>query len=614
MFLTALVTMPFALTTRPSLQVGLLAEIARSNGLPVDTLHLNLDLARLIGADRYHHLACTRNPMVGDWLFSLDAFGGDAPDPAGAMLEDLGAATQETLDLIAMSAAELRHVREAVVPAYLDGLVAEIAWEKYSVVAFTSTFQQNVASFALARRLKALRPDIVIVFGGANFDGPMGLAWMQAVPQIDFAISGEADRSFPALLNRLASGSDPTDVPGLLWRRDGEARTGAPAVPFDVLDDLPVPNYGEYFERSLELGLLTPDTIRTVDVPFESSRGCWWGAKATCRFCGLNGSTMTYRSKSPGKVMAELAIQAERYGSLSFNASDNIMNVDLLRSMMQPLAEASIDYRLFYEVKADLSRQDIRLMSQAGVRALQPGIESLSSHLLRLMRKGTRAATNVNLLRWTRYYGVDAHWNLLYGFPGETAEDYDAQQELVKRIPHLSPPGGFLRIGLERFSPYFEESERFPVRGGRATPEPGYSHTYPAYVDLFHAAYHFAGELEGSLCDESYRPLSRSLQAWNERWQAGDRPELTFWWAPGVLHIEDQRSSLSPGSYRFQDPAAGIYAASSDAPITVAALAKRCDRSIEEVSSIVAEFEGLGLAMRDGQLVLALALPGSPGR
>ena len=467
MFLTALVTMPFALTTRPSLQVGLLAEIARSNGLPVDTLHLNLDLARLIGADRYHHLACTRNPMVGDWLFSLDAFGGDAPDPAGAMLEDLGAATQETLDLIAMSAAELRHVREAVVPAYLDSLVAEIAWEKYSVVAFTSTFQQNVASFALARRLKALRPDIVIVFGGANFDGPMGLAWMQAVPQIDFAISGEADRSFPALLNRLASGSDPTDVPGLLWRRDGEARTGAPAVPCDMLDDLPVPNYGEYFERSLELGLLTPDTIRTVDVPFESSRGCWWGAKATCRFCGLNGSTMTYRSKSPGKVIAELAIQAERYGSLSFNASDNIMNVDLLRSMMQPLAEASIDYRLFYEVKADLSRQDIRLMSQAGVRALQPGIESLSSHLLRLMRKGTRAATNVNLLRWARYYGVDAHWNLLYGFPGETTEDYDAQQKLVKRIPHLSPPGGFLRIGLERFSPYFEESERFS--GARRT-------------------------------------------------------------------------------------------------------------------------------------------------
>jgi hypothetical protein len=76
-FPVALIAMPFALSTRPSLQLGLLAAIARSHGFPVQTFHLNLDLASAIGVERFHHLACTRNPMVGDWLFSVAAFADD---------------------------------------------------------------------------------------------------------------------------------------------------------------------------------------------------------------------------------------------------------------------------------------------------------------------------------------------------------------------------------------------------------------------------------------------------------------------------------------------------------------------------------------------------------
>jgi hypothetical protein len=150
----ALVTMPFALTTRPSLQLGLLAEIARSHGFPVEPMHLNLDLARRIGVERYHHLACTRNPMFGDWLFSVAAFGTDAPDPDGSMPEDLGPLAHETLAVLAMSPDELRELRAVAVPAYLDALVAGIDWSRYRALGFTSTFQQNAASFALARRVK----------------------------------------------------------------------------------------------------------------------------------------------------------------------------------------------------------------------------------------------------------------------------------------------------------------------------------------------------------------------------------------------------------------------------------------------------------------------------
>ena len=47
------------------------------------------------------------------------------------------------------------------------------------------------------------------------------------------------------------------------------------------------------------------------------------------------------------------------------------------------------------------------------MRRIQPGIESLSDHVLKLMRKGTTALQNIQLLKWCREYGVQPEWNLL---------------------------------------------------------------------------------------------------------------------------------------------------------------------------------------------------------
>src|SRR5690349_15113455 len=85
---TVVVSMPFMEDNRPSIQLGLLKAIGTANGFPVHTLHANLDLAAQLGLDYYRALAKHRGRMVGDWLFSLEAFGTAAPDPAGGLLDD----------------------------------------------------------------------------------------------------------------------------------------------------------------------------------------------------------------------------------------------------------------------------------------------------------------------------------------------------------------------------------------------------------------------------------------------------------------------------------------------------------------------------------------------
>ena len=99
-----------------------------------------------------------------------------------------------------------------------------------AVVGFSSTFQQNAASFALARRLKQRHPHIVTVFGGANFDDEMGPELVRAVDCIDVAVIGEGDETFPRLLDALAAGTDLDAVPGLARRLDGQV-TVTPPVP-----------------------------------------------------------------------------------------------------------------------------------------------------------------------------------------------------------------------------------------------------------------------------------------------------------------------------------------------------------------------------------------------
>ncbi len=589
-------SMPFMAVDRPSIQLGLLKAIGESHGFPVATLHANLDFAARLGTDRYRALVELQGRLVGEWLFSPAAFGSAAPDPDAALLTEFGG------DLRHLG--RLREIRDHDVPAYLDALVAEYPWHEVDVVGFTATFQQNTASFALARRLKERFPRIVTVFGGANFDGGMGLELVRAVDCVDYAVVGEGDTAFPRLLTALAEGTDPTGVPGVA------SRSGAtpPAPPATDLDALPVPDYDEYFTRAGHLGLAVDDAW----LPFESARGCWWGAKHHCVFCGLNGSSMRFRAKSPARVRAELAHQAGRYGRFRFEAVDNILDPAYLTDLFPALAEDGLDYQMFYEVKANLSRAQLRVLARAGVTNLQPGLESLSTAVLRLMDKGVRAAQNVNLLRWARYYGIDVMWNILFGFPGETEADYAHQADVVPHLLHLQPPASTDRVWLERFSPMFDG--RFPTL--RREPERSHRFVYPATVDTERVAYVFEHEFENALPDNAYDRLRKAVAEWSRAWESPQPPVLLYRSAPGYLEIYDVRRPEQAGTFTFRGTLADIYLACADRARSARAVHDRLGLAVpvRVVEDAFTRFQEHGLMFLDEDRALSLALPATPGR
>jgi ribosomal peptide maturation radical SAM protein 1 len=607
-----LVSMPFMAINKPSIQLGLLKAIVSGHGFPVRTLHANLDFAARIGKDAYHGLSDHRGRMLGDWLFSAAAFGAAAPDPDGELLGILTGRDTAHLGDDPDAVCDLLHrIRRDDVPAYLDTLVEDYSWADAQAVGFSCTYQQSVASFALAGRLKERYPHIVTIFGGANFDGDMGVELVRTLDCIDLAVIGEGDTALPRLLCALADGDEPEAVPGVARRIGAEVVATAPEPPLAHLDDLPVPEYGEYFERAEAFGLLPKGGVW---IPFESARGCWWGAKHHCTFCGLNGSTMAFRSKSPPHVLDELATQARRHQTFRFTAVDNILELSYLKELFPAMVESAADYSIFYEVKANLSRHQLRLLAQAGVRHIQPGLESLSSNVLRLMRKGVRAAQNINLLRWSRYYGIDVMWSILWGFPGEKDADYAEQAATVPHLLHLQPPAGVNRIWLERFSPLFTEPERFGIRS--RSPERSYRYVYPDRIDLDQVAYFFEYEFDTGVPLDTYQALTDAAEEWSGAWRRANVPVLKYWSAPGFLQIYDGRRPGREGTYTFEGLLADIYVACSDRPTTSAAIRDRLalDLPPEAVREILIEFQRRGLVFLDGSLAVALALPAVTGR
>jgi len=604
--------MPFMDADRPSIQLGLLTSIANRHGFPTRAVHANLEFAVQLGVDEYRRLADHRGCLIGDWLFSVEAFGDAAPDPDGALLDEFSDALNDLGPSPSAVRAWLLAVRTQQVPKYLDAMLNLIDWQHTDVAGFTSSFQQNVASFALARLLKARHPRLVTVFGGANFDGEMGMEYLRSVDCIDLAVVGEADEAFPRLLSALSAGDDPSSIPGVASRLSGELRATPPA-PVAHLDTSPVPDYDDYFGRADRLGLMSGGARRRTWIPLETSRGCWWGAKHHCVFCGLNGTTMQFRSKSANQVLEEIATLANNSRSFRFACVDNILDLSYLLELFPAIIESDADYQFFYEVKSNLSRAQVRLMSKAGVTHIQPGLESLSTAVLGHMRKGVTAAQNVNLLRWARYYGIDVAWNVLWGIPGETAEDYAEQSTLVPQLAHLQPPETEGRIWLERFSPMFTEhpDDRFRFKA----PERSYSYVYPSGIDLAKAAYFFDYELKDALPDEAYDDLRQAVEQWRDVWRS-TQPVLTYWFAPGLLQIYDGRWPGRKRSYTFKGDAAGIYRACSARPRSASSVRDELDLAIgvDDVARLFGEFEELGLMMLDGEHALSLALPAVAGR
>jgi ribosomal peptide maturation radical SAM protein 1 len=554
-----LVTMPFATSQHPSIGLGLLKAALVGDGLPCDVRYLNLRFAERIGGLRYEQIAHGPFHLLGEWIFAADLFGDQIPPPERYFSEVLHRPVGECFEhkrskVFGPERDPEFLVLRAEAGIFLDECLAAVPWDDYALVGFSTMFDQNTASLALARRLKERYPHLAIVFGGANCEGEMGMALHRLFAFVDYVCLGEGDLTFPLLARRILEGQPVGDIAGITRRVEGQVVVPQVAdAPVLNMDALPVPNYDDFIEQR---AAVDPQYQAKAQLLIETARGCWWGQKSHCTFCGLNGSTMQFRAKSPERALTELRELVDRYQTRYISAVDSIIDLRYFRDVLPRLTELELKVELFYETKANLRKEQVRLLREAGVVGIQPGIESLNSNVLRLMRKGVTALQNIQLLRWCAEYMVKPNWNLLAGFPGEDPADYARQAEIVPLLTHLPPPMVLEPLHLDRFSPLFVNAEAMGVRNVRASR--AYSYVYPfSPEDLSALAYYFDFDYADGRDPTSYLgELQRVVDLWKGETK---RSQLTSLVDGDTLVICDTRAVAAQGEYHLRGLRRAVY-------------------------------------------------------
>ena len=469
-------------------------------------------------------------------------------------------------------------------------------------------FQQLLASLALARALKQKYPNLPIIMGGAGLEDDIAGEVIRHSPQIDYIHCGDGEISFPEMVHRLYGEQSLCGLRGLMFRENGGIEFAGRAPNFADMDQTPVPDFTEFFYARRTGGYEQYEGSGDVLLPVEAARGCWWGEKNHCTFCGLNRSGMEFRAKSPDRVIEQLETLSRRYGVFRFNAIDNIMAPEYAGQLFGKLAATNSDIQLHYEIRPNFSRTQLGRMRRGGLYSVQPGVESLSTHILKIMRKLSTGMRNVELIKWCTYYGINNLYNILVQFPGETVEDYHGQSEVVAKMPHFQPPYAIVKARADRGSPMYSEPASQSIV--KMKPSDCYGYIFPKAFDLSRVSYYFEHEMTNTVPDEVYDELFGRVAQWQERWEVRTkRPYMRYRKAWASITIDDARWG-APRQWHYEDGSAAIYEYCADAR-TLREVRNRFG-SEPWVEAALEEFVRKDLTLFLDDRYLSLALPENP--
>ncbi|MEQ8191308.1 MAG: RiPP maturation radical SAM C-methyltransferase [Candidatus Eremiobacterota bacterium] len=507
-----LINMPFDYFSWPSIGLGLL-KASLGGKVSCYIRYFSLDFAEKICSPRLNNMIANNYPsamcQVGEWIFSSGSTG-------ETYIKDVlqgGLSGYGNISVPGDIIDEIVSVKNKV-NDFLEYCVTEILECKPSIAGFSSNYGQHLSSLSLAGKIKERAPETFILFGGCNCEGIMGAEIIKNFPSVDAVVSGEGDIVFPRIVERVLSGKSISDIQGVYTKENIENIRYANTEPVTDMDCLPCPDYDDFFQQWNRSSLskdpyITENKFYRPVIHFETSRGCWWGEKKRCTFCGY-GQDIHFRSKHSGRALEEFSYLTEKYPECIVVHVDNIVDMKYFNDVLPHIKS---DKLLLHHVKANVTKEQLQIISARVQNHLQPGIESLSTHVLRIMRKGVTSLQNIQFLKWAREFNIDVHWNLLWGFPGEKPEDYRFMSELIPLLSHLEPPKDYGNIYVSRFSPYFEVPEKFGI--SELMPYGAYRYIYSGLPEeaIKNLAFFFTYKTPEHM-EQYTEPVRKAIEEW----------------------------------------------------------------------------------------------------
>ncbi|MCR4429285.1 MAG: RiPP maturation radical SAM C-methyltransferase [Caldiserica bacterium] len=518
----ALVCMPFASWKQPSFALSILSSCLKKEGFKTKTFYFTLNMVKEIGPWLYDKIASWHIvDLLGDWIFSKSLFPELENDEEyfeeilHGGLKEHGIAFFGKEPIPQTVKSEILNIRNKI-DQNLQGWADQVFSFRPKIVGFTNLFHQQVSSLALAKKYKEIDLGSVIVMGGPNCQWPMGEAMIKNFPFLDAIFLGEGEMVFPEFVRRTIKGDRIEDLEGIITRNT-QIGNEHPKIPIvSKLDEIPFPDYSIFQEQWEEVQEISQGVRGRIQ--FETSRGCWWGQikSRRCLFCSQGSKILKYRKKSTRRAVEEISHFRENYPQFDICFTDEAVDPQTIKALGMSAGEENRPGDIIYiQVRPDLDKKQLSLLKSSGVKRLEVGIESLSTKVLTLIRKGVRSIQNIAFLKWCQELKIEPVWNLLWGFPGEARESYSTMSRLIPLIVHLQPPNQVGKFRLERFSPYFDQKEEFRLKSVK--PFPAYKFIYPLKDEVLkNLAYFFSFELEEGDKEKGIIQLAELVDLWKK--------------------------------------------------------------------------------------------------
>lgn len=609
-FRLALISMPWPLANRPSIQLGTLKSFIENKAadVKIDCHHPYLEVGNLLGLKAYNDIA--ERTWVAESVYAYLFNPTGRPEITDLVAKEYSAkAKGDPPDLENIS----RQIHRLHQKKHLS-----LPWSSYDLIGFSICLSQLTSSLYMIREIRNHHPRCPIVVGGSSCAGELGYSLLANSPEIDFVASGEGELPLLTLINRIKKGDFKGDDPaGLLWRDNRGNINGGGLKQLLNLKELPVPDYSDYFEQlrgQSRLSNLIPN------LPVETSRGCWWhrvksgSVDRACKFCNLNLQWRGYRSKEPIQVAREMEELASKHSSLKFSFTDNILDSRKLKGLFKSITDIDRSFEIFTELRASLSRGDLIQMRKAGVNQVQIGVEALSTRLLDKINKGTTAIQNMEMMKHCEELGIEHSSNLILGFPTSDGNDVEETLNNLKFVLPYQPLRKVL-FWLGQNSPVHLHPEQFGIRS--VANHPHYKkllpHSLAESLCLMIKTYRGDRTKQKKL----WRPVARELAIWQERYQSLRKdhfpaPLLGYRDGGDFLLIRRRTKDYEMETFRLKGSSRGIYRFCETRRTQGQILHKFPSLSFDKVQNFISHMVAKRLMFREGEQVLSLAVNEEP--
>jgi len=378
-------------------------------------------------------------------------------------------------------------------------------------------------AWSMAFALKRHCPDAVLVAGGPALTQRMAGLPAEALDELlspfDVAVLGEGEKAIVSLARSVRAGERPS---GILV---GDVADPA-SLPAPDFDGMPL---GRYWSCEPVL-------------PYDASRGCYWGRCAFCHYGPVAHGTAQFRERGLERIIDDLASFRTRGARIAYLSHDTL-SPSLGARIARGMRDSGSGLRWASDIRPEavLTAKGCEELASGGALAFSLGIESGSSRLLELMGKGTTPGVVSGVLRNLASAGMAAEAMLFTDFPTESRDEALDTVAFLER--HWEEVALFVcgTFGLTRGSAVYRDSGAY-----------GVAETWHVAGDRFLSGV-FWREVRESKSAADRDAVDAALARVSRKWRLRQYP-----WAGSLstAHTLLWYDRFGPGVFRSRGPAA----------------------------------------------------------